>query len=147
MKRLGPIGLLFCTLLAGCADEKQRDANGCIVSADQELCDARQSEPAGRVVVWIDDPAGYDSVRVEIFAGKTIESGRLLASTKAVAGSGAITLPATNGDFAVVARYHRGIRSLDAIDGGALQSAKNNGCTCYTLEPGTLSLDARSDGW
>ena len=136
-------GLLLGALLGlgACADdcsEGQTAHGDCAGAVHYERAD---------LSVRLGADGGYDSLRVRLYRGSTVEGGVLLKDTGVARGTGTLRWNLPMGSYAASASYWRGGTEVTAIDGGDLAEASVSHCTCNTYEEKDAALDLVLADW
>lgn len=114
------------------------------------ICLGEPSKPTTTLPLGIDvsSSTGWDSVEVEVFAGKTVEGGSRIGRWILKDGSGSIPgFSLAEGDYSGRATYRRTGDTLEKFDGGSVSwSAKRDECDCtvgWSANGDRLNLKAR----
>ena len=143
IQRTGFVASLGLVLaLASCCSEDSNGncSDGCLHESEQQPCTNGPPPVSGTLRISYSSPAGWDSVVVEIHHSTDIEGSAPYAIIRPKSGTDSSEY-VLDGDWSGSATYWRAGHQNVKVDGGNISYDKSYGCTCYTLNPGSATLN------
>ena len=129
---------ILILLLASCS--RENSSEGCLKDSDQQSCTYGAPPISGTLHITYSNPAGWDSVTIELHHSSTIEASSIYEVLRPRSGT-ELNEYVLDGDWSARALYWHGGIADKVPDAGSISYAKSYGCTCYTYTSGTANLD------